>query len=104
MDFALSEDQRAFQSEFAPVPEVCTYEEFVKLTWASVEEAQKGRDPERPFVGLPYRKLVNYAKNSAAALTTSGLPQLLFGSPTTPGGDGSPSSASSSSSSEGTST
>lgn len=90
------QEQRVFQSEFAPVVERCSFDDFVKLTWASVEEATKGGDPERPFAGLPYRKLVSFATNAAAALTSPGLPQLLFGSPTTAGGDASKSSASSS--------
>jgi len=92
-------EQLGFQTKHAPPLESVDYEDFIRLTWASVQEAQKGGDPERPFVGLPYRKLTSFAARSAAALTSPALPQLLFGSPTTPGAAGSPSSASSSESS-----
>ena len=90
------QEQRAFQSKYAPIVESCDYEEFIRLTWASVQEAQRGGDPERPFVGLPYRKVVSFAAISAGALTSPALPQLLFGSPTTRGEASSASSATSS--------
>lgn len=92
-------EQKAFQSRQAPPVDSCEPEEFVKLTWASVKEAQRGGDPERPFVGLPYRKLTSFAMLAAGALTSPGLPQLLLGLPTTPGADTSASSRSSSTSS-----
>jgi len=92
-------EQRAFQSQQAPSIESCDPEEFVRLTWGSVKEAQRGGDPERPFVGLPYRKLTSFAMLAAGALTSPGLPQLLLGLPTTPGADTSANSKSSSTSS-----
>lgn len=88
------EKQRAYQSEFSPTPDKCTYEEFVKLVWAARKEAQQGGDPERPFAGLPYRKLTDFAQNAALVLTTPTLPELLFGSQTpAPSPDDSPSSS-----------
>lgn len=93
-------EQRAFQSRQAPPVDSCDPEEFIRLTWASVREAQRGGDPERPFVGLPYRKLTNFAMLAAGALTSPGLPALLLGSPTTPGAGTSPSSVLSSTSFE----
>lgn len=81
------QEQRAYQSEFAPVPEDCSYEDFIQLTWAATREAQAGRDPERPFVGLPYGKLTSYCKSAASTLTTPTLPELLFGLPTLRGQD-----------------
>ena len=90
------QEQRAFQSKFAPVPETASFDEFIQLTWASVQEAQKGGDPERPFVGLPYRKLTSFAMSAASVLTQPTLPALLFGSLIQPGqGDTSDSSSSS---------
>lgn len=90
------EKQRAFQSELSPTPDKCSYEEFVGLVWQTRKEAQQGGDPERPFVGLPYRKLTDFAQNAALVLTTPTLPELLFGSPTpTPSPDDSTSSSSS---------
>ncbi len=91
------QEQRAYQSEFAPVPEKLDFEDFIQLTWAATKEAQKGGDPERPFVGLPYRKLTSFCANAASTLTAPTLPQLLFGSLTPPGQDGTSDSSSSSS-------
>lgn len=90
-------EQLGFQTKHAPALDACSYDDFIRLTWASVEEAQKGGDPERPFVGLPYRRLTSFAASAASALTSPALPGLLFGSLTTRGGGGSPSSAVSSS-------
>lgn len=89
-------EQLGFQTKHAPPLDACDYDEFIRLTWASVQEAQKGGDPERPFVGLPYRRLTSFAANAASALTSPALPGLLFGSPTTPGAFVSPSSSASS--------
>lgn len=86
-------EQLGFQTKHAPPLDACAYDEFIRLTWASVQEAQKGGDPERPFVGLPYRRLTSFAANAASALTSPALPGLLFGSPTTPGAAASPSSS-----------
>lgn len=76
------QEQVAFQTEHAPSPGVLPYDDFIKLVWASREENEKGGDPERPFVGLPYRKVTSFAAIAASALMTPMLPQLLFGSPT----------------------
>lgn len=81
------QEQRAFQQKFAPQPESTDYEEYVRLVHASVKEAQSGGDPERPFVGLPYRKLTSFAAISVGVLTSPTLPQLLFGSLIPPGPD-----------------
>lgn len=90
------EKQRGFQSEFSPTPDKCSYDEFVALVWKTREEARTGGDPERPFVGLPYRKLTDFAQNAALVLTTPTLPELLFGSPTPPPSPGDSTSSSSS--------
>lgn len=78
------QEQRAFQSKYAPTPETASFDEFVYLVWASTKEAQQGGDPERPFVGLPFRKLTSFAANAASVLTQPTLPGLLFGSLTRP--------------------
>lgn len=95
------QEQIAFQTQYAPSPGVLPYEDFVKLVWASREENEKGGDPERPFVGLPYRKVTSFAAIAASALTTPMLPQLLFGSVTpTPSPEDTGSSSTSSQTSE----
>lgn len=76
------QEQVALQTEYAPSPGVLPFEDFIKLVWASREENEKGGDPERPFVGLPYRKATSFAAIAALALTTPMLPQSLFGSAT----------------------
>lgn len=89
-------EQLGFQTKHAPPLDSVSYEDFIRLTWASVEEAQKGGDPERPFVGLPYRRLTSFAANAASALTSPAVPGLLFGSLTTHGAAASKSSGASS--------
>lgn len=92
--------QMAFQSKAAPAVDECDFEEAIKLTYASMEEAQKGGDPERPFVGLPYRKLTSYSAKLAGMLTTWTPLLSLLGSQTQPGTDDTKSLSNSSKNSE----
>jgi len=57
------QEQQDFQGEFSPSPVGVRPEEFVTLVTACADEWKKGPegDPERPFAGLPSRKLRSFA-------------------------------------------
>jgi hypothetical protein len=62
--------QRAFQQETSPNPKNGQDPaEYLALLYEGIEAREQG-DPARPFVGLPYGKLVNFSVESVRLLSS----------------------------------